>query len=197
MRRILLLGGCLACLSGGVASAQAGSALVTVYPSGPAAERGIGPVRLNETLTQVERALGRGTLVHTGTEEGFTAAEQSKEADYRYRSGSISIEVDYGEAEGTPGGPADVVDSISTSSPSAVLFGHRLGKGVKFFEKLLKARHWHVFRCNHEVFTTLLPGGPGTGIAWKHGTSPRSRDRRRRELGPAVRTLASFSASPA
>lgn len=169
MRRALLLGYCLACFSGVAASAQANSALVTVYPSGPADKRGIGPVRLNETLTQVEQALGRGTLVHTGTEEGFTPAEQGNEADYRYRSGSISIEVDYGEAEGPSRGPANVVDSISTSSPSAVLFGHRLGRGAGFFEKLLKARHWHVFRCHHEMFTTLLPGGPGTGIAWRHG----------------------------
>jgi hypothetical protein len=169
MRRVLLVGCCFACLSGDVASAQAGSALVTVYPSGPAAERGIGPVRLNETLTQVEQALGPGTLVHAGTEGGVTPGQQFKEADYRYRSGSIPIEVDYGEAEGPPGGLANVVDSISTSSPSAVLFDHRLGRGVEFFEKLLKARHWHVFRCDHEVFTTLLPGGPGTGIAWKHG----------------------------
>lgn len=61
------------------------------------------------------------------------------------------------------------MDSISTSLPSAVLFGHHLGRGVGFFEKLLKAHNWHVFRCDHEVFTTLLPGGPGTGIAWRHG----------------------------
>jgi len=26
-----------------------------------------------------------------------------------------------------------------------------------------------MFRCDHEAFTTLLPGGPGTGISWKHG----------------------------
>jgi hypothetical protein len=169
MRRVLLLGCCLACLSGGVAHAEAGSALVTVYSGGRAAERGIGPVRLNQTRTQVEQALGGGTLVHAGKEEGLTPAQQIKEADYRYRSGSISIEVDYAEAEGSPGGPANVVDSISTSSPSAVLFGHRLARGVKYFEKLLNGRHWHIFRCEHEVFTTLLPGGPGTGIAWKHG----------------------------
>lgn len=169
MQRVALFGCCFACLSGVVASAQADGALVTVYPGGPAAERGIGPVRLNETLTKVEQVLGPGTLVHAGTEEGFTPTEQFKEVDYRYRSGSIPIEVDYGEAEDAPGGPANVVDSISTSSPSAVLFGHRLGRGVGFFEKLLTAHHWHVFRCDHEVFTTLLPGGPGTGIAWKHG----------------------------
>jgi hypothetical protein len=169
MRRALLLGCCLASCSTVAANAQAGGALVTVYPNGPAAKRGIGPVRLEQTLAQVEQALGAGTLVHAGTEEGFTPAEQFKDAVYRYRSGSITIEVDYGEAEGQPGGPANVVDSISTSSPSTLLFGDRLARGVGFFEKLLKPRHWHVFRCDHEVFTTLLPGGPGTGIAWKHG----------------------------
>lgn len=169
MLRVLVVGCLLTCLAGTVTSAEAGTALVTVHPSGPEAVRGIGPVHLDETLPQVEEALGRGTLVHAGVEEGFTPAEQFKEAIYRYRSGSILIDVNYGEAEGQPGGPANVADSISTSSPSAILFGHRLDRGVGFFERLLKARHWHIFRCDHEVFTTLLPGGPGTGIAWKHG----------------------------
>src|ERR1700688_841674 len=45
----------------------------------------------------------------------------------------------------------------------------QLSAGLAIFELLLKARRWQVFRCNHEAFTTLLPGGPGTGISWKHG----------------------------
>jgi hypothetical protein len=175
MGRALALCCCLAGLAAGVAGAHAsntlsrpGVPLVTVHPSGPEAARGIGPVRLNETLVQVEQALGPGALVHIGTQEGFGASEQFKEAVYRYRSGSIVIEVSYGEGAGQPG-VANVVSSISTASPSAVLFGHRLGTGLGFFESLLRAHHWHIFRCHHEVFTTLLPGGPGTGISWKRG----------------------------
>jgi hypothetical protein len=150
------------------AQAARSAGVETIYPSGPDAARGIGAVRLDEKLTTVARALGPGTLVHAGTQEGFGPAEQFKEALYRYRSGTITIEVDYGEGATEPG-VANSVSSISTSSPSAVLFGHRLSAGLATFEPLLKARRWRVFRCSHEVFTTLLPGGPGTGISWKHG----------------------------
>jgi len=176
MGRALALCCCLTCFPAAVAGAHAGNThprsagapLVTVHPSGPEAARGIGPVRLNETLVQVERALGSGRLVHIGTQEGFGPSEQFKEAVYRYRSGSIVIDVSYGEGASQPG-VANVVSAISTSSPSAVLFGHHLGTGLRFFESLLKAHRWHIFRCDHEVFTTLLPGGPGTGISWKRG----------------------------
>jgi hypothetical protein len=150
------------------AEAASGAGIETIYPSGPEAARGIGVVRLGEKLATVARALGPGTLVHAGTQEGFSPSEQFKEALYRYRSGTITIEVDYGEGATEPG-VANEVSSISTSSPSAVLFGHRLSAGLATFEPLLKARRWHVFRCHHEAFTTLLPGGPGTGISWKHG----------------------------
>jgi hypothetical protein len=150
------------------AASQVGRAMETVHPNGPEATRGIGVIRLGEKRASVEAALGPGKLVSSGTEEGFSHAEQFKEASYRYRSGAITLEVVYGEGASEPG-VANETDSISTSSPSALLFDRRLSAGLKTFERILKARHWRIFHCDGEAFTTLLPGGPGTGISWEHG----------------------------
>jgi hypothetical protein len=136
---------------------------VTIHPNGPATKRGIGVVYLNETLAQVTRALGSGHKVSSGAMEGFSFAT------YRYRSGSITIEVDYGAEHGAQLGPPEEVNSISTSSPDAVLFGHRMGQGVRVLEPILKRHSWRVLRCHGEVFTPRIPGGPGTGISWKKG----------------------------
>jgi hypothetical protein len=121
----------------GQAEAANSAGIETVHPSGPEASRGIGAVGLGEKLATVVRAQGPGTLVHAGTQEGFSPSEQFKEALYRYRSGTITIEVDYGEGATEPG-VANSVSSISTSSPSAVLFGHRLSAGLATFEPLLR-----------------------------------------------------------
>jgi hypothetical protein len=129
--------------------------LVTIHPDGPAAKRGIGVVHLNETVSEVTRSLGPGHKIESG--------------DYRYRSGAITIEVIYGPEHEALRGPPVEVNSISTSSTSGVLYGHRLDQGLKALLPILKAHRWHVFRCHGEVFTSLLPGGPGTGIAWKKG----------------------------
>src|SRR5271157_1730746 len=116
----------------GPANAITNTAMVTVHPNGPEAARGIGVVRLGETQAAVVAALGAGVLLHAGTQEGFSPAEQSRYEVYRYRSGTITIEVDYGEGATQPG-VANEVDSIRTSSPSALLFGHRLAAGLKTF----------------------------------------------------------------
>ena len=87
MARAVALCFCLACFAiivesdtAATPANKAGVALLTVHPSGPEAQRGIGLVRLGDG--RVEQALGRGTLVHSGTQEGFSPSEQLKEASF-------------------------------------------------------------------------------------------------------------------
>jgi hypothetical protein len=137
--------------------------LVTVHAEGEATSRGIGVVRLNESISQVVEALGRGQKLTSSTEESDGYAQ------YRFASGAISIDVGFGpQHEAFSGTPVEV-NSISTSSGAAVLFGHRLARGLAFFRSLLVGRGWRIARCDHQLFTELLPGGPGTGISWKAG----------------------------
>lgn len=138
--------------------------LATVHPSGPASHRGIGIVRLNETLANVTRALGAGHKITSGVDGGFAYAA------YNYRSGPVRLEVDYGAAEGAlPGATADHVTGVVTSSPSAILYGHRLSEGLAALKPIFRAHHWHIDSCRGRVFTALSPGGPGTGIEWNKG----------------------------
>lgn len=129
--------------------------LATIHPEGNAAQRGIGPVRLEEPQSNVTRTLGAGHKVMSGSEAGESFSE------YRYHSGSITIEVAYGKG---------LVTGIDTTSPDAIMFGHRLTEGLSAFKSILHGRHgWRVDSCNHRVFTALAPGGPGTGIEWDAG----------------------------
>ena len=129
--------------------------LVTIHPEGSASHRGIGPVRLEESQANVTRALGSGHMISTGNEIGETFTE------YHYRSGSITLEVVYGSG---------LVAGVDTTSPRAILFGHRLSTGLPAFRSILRGRRgWRIDSCNHRVFTALAPGGPGTGIEWKAG----------------------------
>jgi hypothetical protein len=143
----------------GVASASARTSravrLVTIHPEGSASHRGIGPVRLEEHQADVTRALGSGHKISSGTEVGETFTE------YRYRSGSVTLKVVYGNG---------LVAGVDTTSPSAVLFGRPLSKGLAAFRAILRGRRgWRIDSCNHRVFTALAPGGPGTGIEWNAG----------------------------
>jgi hypothetical protein len=69
--------------------------LSVCVPSGTAAQRGVGPVRLNEQLT-AERALGAGKLLGRGTSFGYSYA------NYCYHSGSVAA----AEARGLISGAA-------------------------------------------------------------------------------------------
>jgi hypothetical protein len=132
----------------GVQAAQASAArqATTVVP-----RIGIGGVRLEEPRSAVERALGRGKRIAKGPRAG----------EYRYRSSALGVVVDY-NSEG-------LVDSVSTTSREARLYGHRLGEGLHALRRVLRAHGWRVYACDSRVFTLLLPGGPGTGIAWRNG----------------------------
>jgi hypothetical protein len=157
-----LLGATLAALLVGAPNAALANArtnaalrLVTIHPEGIASKRGIGPVRLEEPQASVTRALGPGRKLSSGTEVGETFSE------YRYRSGSITIEVVFGNG---------LVAGVDTTSPKVVLFGHRLSEGLPAFRSILQGRRgWRIDTCNHRVFTALAPGGPGTGIEWQAG----------------------------
>jgi hypothetical protein len=146
-----------------VVEASSSGSPEAIHPSGRAEHRGIGRVRLNERMAAVNRALGPGKLLSRGTSYGFSYA------DYRYRSGSLTIEVDYGAGNGAQTGPPVEVDGISTSSPSATLYGHRLSDGLAALEPIFRAHHWRIDSCHGRVFTALAPGGPGTGIEWNRG----------------------------
>lgn len=112
-------------------------------------------MRLEESRASVTHVLGEGQKVWSGNEGGEALEE------YRYRSGAIMLEVAY--ASGS-------VTGIDTTSPSAILFGHRLSQGLSVFKKLLSRRAgWRIDHCNRRVFTALAPGGPGTGIEWRAG----------------------------
>lgn len=133
----------------------AAAQLVTIHPEGVASNRGIGPVRLEESQADVTRALGAGHEVESGTEFGEIYS------GYNYRSGTITIEVGY---------VSGLVSGVSTKSPKAILFGHRLSDGARIFRSILRHRHgWRIDSCHHRTFTALAPGGPGTGIEWKNG----------------------------
>ncbi|MFZ0043616.1 MAG: hypothetical protein WAK93_20070, partial [Solirubrobacteraceae bacterium] len=118
---------------------------------------------MGEKLAAVNRALGPGKLLSRGSSFGFSYA------DYRYHSGSATIEVGYGAANGAAAGPPVEVDVISTSSRSATLYGQRLSDGLVALTRVLRAHHWRIDWCRGRVFATLGPGGPGTGIEWNHG----------------------------
>lgn len=148
---------------GSAAPLQGVSALATIHAEGPASDRGIGVVHLNELFTQVTQALGNGRKLTSVSEEHGGYAE------YSFVSGPISIDVGFGPEHEAFVGPPVEVNSISTSSPTALLLGHKLSRGLALFKPLLRRRHWHLSHCGGEVFTSLLPGGPGTGIAWKSG----------------------------
>jgi hypothetical protein len=109
--------------------------LITVIP-----RIGIGPVKLGERHRSVDQSLGKGRLQHGGTYDGY----------YRYRSGSIAVEVSY-------------------TSGAALIFGHRLSQGLAGLKPIFRAHHWMILSCQGETFTFLEPGGPGTGIAWRAG----------------------------
>jgi hypothetical protein len=128
------------------AGASNGRALISIHP-----RLGIGPVRLDETHRKVDAALGPGQLIKGGIHDGA----------YGYRSGSITVEVSY-DAQGH-------VNGVNTASGAALLFGHRLREGLGVLKPILRAHGWRVLSCHGETFTALIPGGPGTGIAWKNG----------------------------
>ncbi len=159
IRQLAALSAVLALLGLSAAAATGGTGretqLVTIHPEGRASARGIGLVRLEEPQARVTEQLGPGHLVSRGTELGEPVAE------YKYRSGSITIEVGYGNG---------LVTGVSTTSSKAVLFGRPLSDGVRTFTKILHGRRgWRVDHCRHRTFTALAPGGPGTGIEWKSG----------------------------
>ncbi|MGN6373108.1 MAG: hypothetical protein ACTHM1_08965 [Solirubrobacteraceae bacterium] len=112
-------------------------------------------MRLEESQASVTRILGVGKKVWSRDEGGEVYGE------YRYRSASIVLEVAYVNG---------LVAGVSTTSPSAVLFGHPLSRGLSTFKKLLRHRQgWRIDSCNRRIFTALAPGGPGTGIEWRAG----------------------------
>jgi hypothetical protein len=111
---------------------------------------GIGAVRLAEKKQSVDHALGKGQLQHGGSWDNW----------YRYRSGSITLEVTYDRGR---------VAGVDTTSRAALLFGHRLSDGLAKLKPIFRARHWMILSCQGETFTFLEPGGPGTGIAWRSG----------------------------
>jgi hypothetical protein len=156
---MLVLVGGAAPPSASAGSAGAGSspavALVTIHPAGSAADRGIGPVRLEESQTQVTRVLGEGRRISSEVVVG------ERVTVYDYRSGSITLVVEYGNGE---------VAAVTTTSPRAILYGHRLAEGLPAFRKILRGRRgWKIEGCHDRVFTALAPGGPGTGIEWQRG----------------------------
>jgi hypothetical protein len=120
--------------------------LITVIP-----RIGIGPVKLGERHRSVDQSLGKGRLQHGGTYDGY----------YRYRSGSIAVEVSYD--------PTGHVNGVNTTSGAALIFGHRLSQGLAGLKPIFRAHHWMILSCQGETFTFLEPGGPGTGIAWRAG----------------------------
>jgi hypothetical protein len=81
--------------------------LETVHP-----RRGIGVVFLGESRRRVQHALGAGHRITHGPNAGA----------YDYRSGRLTVELDYGEGH---------VDFVSTDSPVAVLYGHALREGAQ------------------------------------------------------------------
>ena len=129
----------------GTAQGYSAAQLETVHP-----RHGIGVVFLGESRRRVQHALGAGHRITHGPNAGA----------YDYRSGRLTVELDYGKGH---------VDFVSTDSPAAVLYGHTLREGLSILEPIATGHGWTVLSCDGEVFTTLLPGGPGTGIAWKNG----------------------------
>ena len=126
-----------------------------MHPEGPARDRGIGPVRLEERQSNVARALGAGYETESSIEGGETYAA------FDYKVGSITLEVAYVDG---------LVAGVDTKSPAVILFGHPLGDGLKTFRRVLRHRRgWRIDQCHHRAFTALAPGGPGTGIEWKDG----------------------------
>lgn len=137
------------------AEAESLDVLRAIHAEGPASERGIGPVRLEQTEAAVTGAVGPGRLVA----KGFAFGERFSEYDYRV--GGIKLEVVF---------DSGLVSVISTSSPAARLFGHPLREGLGYFRRLLRhRRHWRVDTCHGRSYTALAPGGPGTGIEWRSG----------------------------
>ena len=123
---------------------------ISVYP-----RIGIGPVKLGEKHSAVNRALGTPHLERGGTYDGW----------YRYRSGSIRIEVSY-----DTNGMAGRVDSVDTTSRAALIYGHPLIEGLTNLTPIFKSHGWLIDSCSGGVnFTYLEPAGPGTGIRWKNG----------------------------
>ncbi len=120
-------------------------------------------MHLTEPFTDVIEALGKGRKLTSDREEDEGYAE------YRFLSGPISINIGFGPEHQGLFGPPSEVDSISTTSRSAILLGHKLSRGLALFRALLRRRHWTLMHCDGEIFTSLLPGGPGTGIAWRAG----------------------------
>lgn len=147
LRGVLALAASIAPGLGTPAPAHAASAIQmrTIHP-----RRGIGVIHLGESHRGVDRTLGWGRRITHGPDVGL----------YVYRSGELTLEVSYEDTR---------VASMSTNSRSAVLYGHLLDEGLSVLEPILSARGWTVLTCDGEVFTALLPGGPGTGIAWKNG----------------------------
>jgi hypothetical protein len=112
---------------------------------------GIGSVKLGETHTAVDRALGKGFLQRKGLFAG----------SYKYRSGAITIYVTYG--------PKKRASGVNTASSAALIYGHRLWEGQKKLTPVLHRHGWVAGVCSGLPFTELTTGGPGTGIIWKYG----------------------------
>jgi hypothetical protein len=121
------------------------SKLISLVPG-----KGIGVVRLNEKRSAVTNALGKGRTIRRGSNAGLV----------QYRSATIDIEVSYG------GG---LVDGVNTSSRGALIYGRPLSEGLKRLRPVFRSHHWSVVSCRGESYTMLGQGGPGTGIAWRHG----------------------------
>jgi hypothetical protein len=137
-------------------SALTGRQLRTIHPEGPAAKRGIGPVRLEESQAAVAATLGPGREV-----EPLSLVEGETYSAYDYDAAGVMIEVAYADG---------IVSGVDTKSRAAMLFGHPLGDGLRTFRRILRhRRHWRVDTCHHRTFTALAPGGPGTGIEWRAG----------------------------
>jgi hypothetical protein len=131
--------------SGALAATTVRAGSITVTP-----RVGIAGVRLGERQTSVRRSLGKGRLQHPGSYAGY----------YAYRSGSITVLVSYS---------AGRVDGVDTRSPSALIYGHPLRRGLAKLRHVLRVHGWRAVTCGGETFTMLGQGGPGTGIAWRAG----------------------------
>jgi hypothetical protein len=129
-----------------VVAANRSTRAITINP-----HVGIGSVKLGEKHSDVDRALGRGSLQRRGT---FTGS-------YKYRSGSITIYVTYGSKKKANG--------VSTNSGGAIVYGHHLSEGQKKLTPVLSRHGWTAEACSGLPFTALVSGGPGTGIIWKNG----------------------------
>jgi hypothetical protein len=129
-----------------VQALSASTRAITAFP-----HVGIGIVKLKESHSAVDRALGRGVVQRRGQFAGT----------YKYRSGAITIYVNYG--------PKKLASGVNTANNNAIIYGHRLWEGQKKLVGVLHHHGWTDSVCEGLPLTELTTGGPATGIIWKRG----------------------------